>query len=45
LDTLSKIPCGPSLGELKLNPAWDFLRGDPRFADATAAAAAPVKIE
>jgi len=28
---LSKIPCGPSYGDLRLNPVWDALRGDPRF--------------
>jgi TolB-like protein len=28
----SKLPAGPSYGELKLFPEWDSLRGDPRFA-------------
>jgi TolB-like protein/cytochrome c-type biogenesis protein CcmH/NrfG len=31
LDTVSKIPCGPSYGDLRLDPDWDALRGDPRF--------------
>jgi TolB-like protein/Tfp pilus assembly protein PilF len=31
LDLLSKIPCGPSYGQLRLDPEWDSLRGDPRF--------------
>jgi tetratricopeptide (TPR) repeat protein len=31
LDIVSKIPCGPSYGELRLDSEWDSLRGDPRF--------------
>lgn len=31
LDRLGRIPSFVSYGELKLNPAWDSLRGDPRF--------------
>jgi TolB-like protein/Flp pilus assembly protein TadD len=31
LETLSKIPCGPAYGELRLDPEWDALRGDARF--------------
>ena len=31
LAIVAKIPCGPSYGELRLNPVWDSLRGDPRF--------------
>jgi len=31
LDIVSKIPCGPSYGELRLDLEWDSLRGDPRF--------------
>jgi TolB-like protein len=31
LDIVSKLPCGPSYGELRLDLEWDSLRGDPRF--------------
>jgi serine/threonine protein kinase/tetratricopeptide (TPR) repeat protein len=31
LEIVSKIPCGPSYGELRLDSEWDPLRGDPRF--------------
>jgi hypothetical protein len=31
LAIVSKIPCGPSYGELRLDLEWDALRGDPRF--------------
>jgi tetratricopeptide (TPR) repeat protein len=31
LSSLTKLPGGPSYGELKFDPAWDELRGDPRF--------------
>ncbi len=31
LATVSKIPCGPTYGALRLDPEWDSLRGDPRF--------------
>ena len=31
LDTISKLPWGPSYGDLRLDPEWDSLRGDPRF--------------
>ena len=31
LDVVSKLPNGPSYGELRLDLEWDSLRGDPRF--------------
>ncbi len=31
LEILAKIPAGVSYGEIRLDPFWDELRGDPRF--------------
>jgi serine/threonine protein kinase/tetratricopeptide (TPR) repeat protein len=31
LETLVKIPAGPSYGDIRLSPNWDPLRGDARF--------------
>jgi hypothetical protein len=31
LETVAKMPGGPSYGDLRLSPNWDSLRGDPRF--------------
>jgi TolB-like protein/Flp pilus assembly protein TadD len=32
LQFLARIPNGPPFGQLKFDPAWDAVRGDPRFA-------------
>jgi TolB-like protein/Tfp pilus assembly protein PilF len=42
LEIVSKLPCGPSYGELRLDPEWDALRGDPRF-EKVVASLAPKK--
>jgi hypothetical protein len=31
LEAVTKVPGGPSYGELRLNPMWDPLRDDARF--------------
>jgi tetratricopeptide (TPR) repeat protein len=31
LEIVAKIPAGPTYGDLRFNPCWDSLRGDPRF--------------
>jgi len=31
LEIANKLPGGPSYGQLRLDPEWDSLRGDPRF--------------
>jgi tetratricopeptide (TPR) repeat protein len=38
LEIVAKIPAGPTYGDLKFNPCWDPLRGDPRFDKIVAAA-------
>jgi serine/threonine-protein kinase len=40
LEIVATIPAGPSYGDLKFNPCWDSLRGDPRFDKIAAAAKA-----
>jgi serine/threonine protein kinase/tetratricopeptide (TPR) repeat protein len=40
LQIVAKIPAGPSYGDLRFNPCWDPLRGDPRFDKIVAAAKA-----
>lgn len=43
LTLLVKHAAGPSYGELKLDPSWDVLRDDPRFADLVATTARPIE--
>jgi hypothetical protein len=31
LEIVAKMPAHPSCGDLRFNPCWDSLRGDPRF--------------
>jgi TolB-like protein/Tfp pilus assembly protein PilF len=31
LEVVTKLPGGPTYGELRLSPEWDLLRGDPHF--------------
>jgi serine/threonine protein kinase len=43
LEIVNKLPAGPSYGELRLDPAWDALRGDPRFEKIVASLAPKAK--
>ena len=43
LETVATIPNGPTYGDLRFNPCWDDLRGDPRFDKIVAAAKAASK--
>ncbi len=45
LQAIAKLPGGPTAGDLKLNPVWDEIRGDPRFDKIVAQAAEPMKID
>ena len=40
LEIVARIPAGPTYGDLRFNPCWDSLRGDPRFDKIVAAAKA-----
>ena len=40
LEIVAKIPAGPTYGDLRFNPRWDSLHGDPRFDKIVAAAKA-----
>ena len=42
LASVVRLPCGPTFGELKLNPRWDDLRADPRFEQIIADAEKPI---
>ena len=41
LQTLARLPAGVSYGEIRLDPFWDPLRGDPRF-ETIVASLAPI---
>jgi tetratricopeptide (TPR) repeat protein len=43
LEIVATIPAGPTYGDLRFNPCWDDLRGDPRFDKIVAAAKAASK--
>jgi TolB-like protein/cytochrome c-type biogenesis protein CcmH/NrfG len=43
LESVAAIPSGPTYGDLRFNPCWDNLRGDPRFDQIVAAAKAASK--
>ncbi|HMJ06240.1 MAG TPA: protein kinase [Chthoniobacterales bacterium] len=45
LSEIVKLPFGVNYGDLKLSPAWDTLRDDPRFARILAEAAEPLAIQ
>jgi serine/threonine protein kinase/Tfp pilus assembly protein PilF len=40
LEIVATIPAGPTYGDLRFDPCWDSLRGDPRFDKIVAAAKA-----
>ena len=42
LQTLARLPAGVSYGEIRLDPFWDPLRGDPRF-EKIVTSLAPIK--
>ena len=44
LAELAKKPAGPGPGDLKFDPRWDDLRGDPRFERVVVSAAGPITI-
>jgi serine/threonine protein kinase/tetratricopeptide (TPR) repeat protein len=45
LDVLSKIPFGPSYGQLRLDGEWDTLRGDPRFEKIVQQSKKPIELK
>ncbi|PYK76138.1 MAG: hypothetical protein DME42_00755 [Verrucomicrobia bacterium] len=45
LSSIIHVPGGPRFGDLKLNPMWDDLRGDPRFEQIMATAAEPIPLK
>jgi TolB-like protein/Tfp pilus assembly protein PilF/tRNA A-37 threonylcarbamoyl transferase component Bud32 len=45
LELVSRLPNGLSYGELRLDPEWDSLRGDPRFEKLVEESKKPVALE
>jgi TolB-like protein/Tfp pilus assembly protein PilF len=45
LEALTKTPGGPTYGDLRLDPSWDSLRGDPRFEKIVEEVKKPVVLE
>lgn len=45
LGQFAKVPYGPTAGDLRLNPVWDEIRGDPRFAGIITDAAVPLFVK
>jgi serine/threonine-protein kinase len=45
LETLAKMPLGVSYGDIRLDPHWDPLRGDPRFEKLMEEAKQPVALK
>jgi len=43
LEIVATMPAGPTYGDLRFNPCWDSLHGDPRFDKIVAAARAASK--
>jgi tetratricopeptide (TPR) repeat protein len=45
LEALIKTPGGPTYGDLRLDPSWDSIRGDPRFEKIVEEVKKPVVLE
>jgi len=45
LEIVATMPAGPTYGDLRFNPCWDDLTGDPRFEEFVASLAPAKKGE